>query len=51
MYVQGSTLQSAQLASSDVKTALTSPPSSLPTKSQFFRPTASRRRFNSLALL
>ncbi len=34
---QGSTLCIAQLASKDVKAALTSPPSSLPTKSQFLR--------------
>jgi hypothetical protein len=36
-YAHGSTLQSRQLASSEVKRALTAPPSSLPTKSQFLR--------------
>src|SRR5262245_32966636 len=40
MYDQGSTSQSRQLARREVKIALTSLPSSLPTKSQFFRPTA-----------
>ena len=38
MYVKGSILCRPQLASSKTKVALTSPPSSLPTKSQFFRP-------------
>ena len=50
-YDQGSTSQSRQLASSEVKRALTAPASSLPTKSQFLRPTASRRSASSLMLL
>jgi len=36
-YDHGSTSQSRQLASNEVKSALTAPPSSLPTKSQFLR--------------
>ena len=50
-YDHGSTSQSRQLASSEVKRALTAPASSLPTKSQFLRPTASRRSASSLMLL
>jgi hypothetical protein len=40
-----------QLAKSDTKAALTSPPSSLPTNNQFLRPTASRRSAFSEPLL
>jgi hypothetical protein len=39
MYAKGSILCRPQLARSETKVVLTSPPSSLPTKSQFFRPT------------
>ena len=39
MYAKGSSLCKLQLASNDTRVALTSPPSSLPTKSEFFRPT------------
>jgi hypothetical protein len=50
-YDHGSTLQSRQLASSDVKIAFTVPPSSLLANNQFLRPTASRRSASSLIFI
>ena len=50
-YAQGSMPWSWQLARRETKIVLTRAPSSLPRKSQFFRPRTSRRRFCSEMLL